>query len=191
MPDMICTAKGLTSGYIPMGALIFSDRLWADMAQGGERWFTSGFTYAGHPVACVAALKNIEIIEREGLLDHVKDVGDYFEARLKELEALRIVGNVRGKRLMMCVEYVADKQTKAHLPDEINISKRISNLCEERGLLVRPMGHLDVMSPPLTISRKEADFLVDTLRGAIEDVTHDLVKENLLSPVRPIQHGGN
>jgi putrescine---pyruvate transaminase len=91
----------------------------------------------------------------------------------------------------MCVEYVADKATKAQLPDEINISKRISELCEERGLLVRPIGHLDVMSPPLILSMKEADFLVDTLRGAIEEVTHDLVKGGLLPAVGPIQHGGN
>jgi adenosylmethionine-8-amino-7-oxononanoate aminotransferase len=119
-------------------------------------------------------------------------VGDYFEKRLKELESLRLVGNVRGKRLMMCVEYVADKATRAHLPDDINISKRISNLCEQRGLLVRPLGHLDVMSPPLTLSKSEADFLVDTLHSAIEEVTHDLVKGGLLpAAVRPIQHGGN
>jgi adenosylmethionine-8-amino-7-oxononanoate aminotransferase len=125
-------------------------------------------------------LKNVEIIEREGLLDNARSTGDYFEKRLGELSALRLVGDVRGKRLMMCVEYVADKGTKSHLPDELNISKRISNLCETRGLLVRPLGHLDVMSPPLTISRKEVDFLVDTLGGAIEDVTADLVKEGHL-----------
>jgi putrescine aminotransferase len=83
--------------------------------------------------------------------------------------------------MMMCVEYVADKQTKAHIPYEVNISKRISNLCEERGLLVRPMGHLDVMSPPLvTMTRDEADFLVDTLRGAISDVTDELVREGVV-----------
>ncbi len=192
VPDIIVSAKGLTSGYLPLGATIYSDAVHEVISQpNADIWFAHGFTYSGHPVCCAVANKNIEIIEREGLLDHVKDVGDYFETRLKELEALRIVGNVRGKRLMMCVEYVADKQTKAHLPDEINISKRISNLCEERGLLVRPMGHLDVMSPPLTITRKETDFLVDTLRGAIEDVTRDLEKENLLPAVRPIQYGGN
>lgn len=192
VPDIIVSAKGLTSGYLPLGATIFSDDVYEAISQPGpDVWFAHGFTYSGHPVCCAVANKNIEIIEREGLLDHVKNVGDYFEKRLKELEALRIVGNVRGKRLMMCVEYVADKETKAHLPDEINISKRISNLCEERGLLVRPLGHLDVMSPPLTLSRQEADFLVDTLGGAIEDVTRDLERENLLPKVKPIQHGGN
>jgi adenosylmethionine-8-amino-7-oxononanoate aminotransferase len=192
-PDMIVSAKGLTSGYLPLGVTIYSDAVHEAISRPGpDVWFAHGFTYSGHPVCCAAALKNIEIIEREDLLVHARKVGDHFERRLKELEALRLVGEVRGMRLMMCVEFVADKATKAHLPDEINISKRISNLCEERGLLVRPMGHLDVMSPPLTLSIKEADFLVDTLRGAIEEVTHDLVKGGLLPPLtRPVQHGGN
>ncbi|MBM3520422.1 MAG: aminotransferase [Alphaproteobacteria bacterium] len=192
-PDMIVSAKGLTSGYVPLGATIFTDAVYEAISQPGpDVWFAHGFTYSGHPVCCAVANKNIEIIEREGLLAHAREVGDHFEKRLRELEELQIVGNVRGMRLMMCVEYVADKKTKAHLPDEINISKRISNLCEERGLLVRPLGHLDVMSPPLTLTRKEADFLVDTLRGAIEEVTRDLQKEGMLPALsRPLQRGGN
>ena len=192
-PDIIVSAKGLTSGYLPLGATIFSDEVYEAISQPGpDVWFAHGFTYSGHPVCCAVANKNIEIIEREGLLEHVRHVGDHFEKRLRELERLRLVGNVRGMRLMMCVEYVADKASKAHLPDEINISKRISNLCEARGLLVRPIGHLDVMSPPLTLTMAEADFLVDTLHGAIEEVTHDLVKDGSLPAMaRPVQHGGN
>ncbi len=192
-PDIIVSAKGLTSGYLPLGATIYSDAVHEAISQPGpDVWFAHGFTYSGHPVCCAVGNKNIEIIEREGLLAHAREVGDHFEKRLRELEELQIVGNVRGMRLMMCVEYVADKKTKAHLPDEINISKRISNLCEERGLLVRPLGHLDVMSPPLTLTRKEADFLVDTLRGAIEEVTHALQKEGLLPKLsKPFQRGGN
>jgi adenosylmethionine-8-amino-7-oxononanoate aminotransferase len=181
VPDIIVSAKGLTSGYLPLGATIFSDDVYeAISAPGPDVWFAHGFTYSGHPVCCAVGLKNIEIMERENLLAHAASVGDHFERRLKELEALRLVGNVRGMRLMMCVEYVADKASKKHLPDEINISKRISNLCEAKGLLVRPMGHLDVMSPPLTLSFKEADFLVDTLHEAIEETTRDLVKEGVL-----------
>jgi adenosylmethionine-8-amino-7-oxononanoate aminotransferase len=191
-PDIIVSAKGLTSGYLPLGATIFSDEVYEAISQPGpDVWFAHGFTYSGHPVCCAVALKNIEIIEREDLLGHARTVGDHFERRLKELESLRLVGNVRGKRLMMCVEYVADKRSKAHLPDEINISKRISNLCEAKGLLVRPLGHLDVMSPPLTLSLKEADFLVDTLGEAIEEATHELTKEGVLPAIRPVQHGGN
>ena len=176
-PDMICTAKGLTSGYIPLGAVIFSDRIWKKMAEGGLRWFTSGLTYSGHPVACVAALKNIEIMEREDLLGNASRVGGYFEVRMKALEALPLVGNVRGLKLMLCVENVADKGSKALLPDGVNESKRISTVAEEMGLLVRPIGHLNVMSPPLVITEADVDFIAETLEKAIRRVTDDLVRE--------------
>ena len=74
--------------------------------------------------------------------------------------------------MMMCVEYVANKTTKASLPDHLNISKRISDVCEANGLLVRPLGHLDILSPPLTITMAEADFIVDTLRRDRRSDTH-------------------
>ena len=105
--------------------------------------------------------------------------GDYLEQRLAELGTLPIVGDVRGRRLMMCLEYVADKKTKQKLPDEVNISKRISNECEANGLLVRPLGHLDVLSPPLIITKQQVDFIVDTLGAAIRKVTDELVREKV------------
>jgi len=178
-PDMICTAKGLTSGYIPLGAVIFSDRIWDAMAEDGGRWFTSGYTYSGHPVACAAGLKNIEIMEREGLLAHAAGVGAYFQDRLRALEALPLVGQVRGRGLMLCVENVADKATKEPLPDGVGESKRISDACEEMGLMVRPIGHLNVMSPPLVVTRAEVDFIAEVLEKAIRKVTDDLVREGL------------
>jgi adenosylmethionine-8-amino-7-oxononanoate aminotransferase len=176
-PDIICTAKGLTSGYVPMGAVLFSDRIWDVMAEGGARWFSSGYTYAGHPVASAVALKNIEIMEREDLLGNATKVGAYFEARMRELAAMPLVGDVRGKKLMVCVENVADKETKAVLPDEANESKRISNAAEAMGLMVRPMGHLNVMSPPLVITEAQADFVAEVLERAIRQVTDELVRE--------------
>ena len=106
--------------------------------------------------------------------------GDYFERRLKELAALPLVGDVRGRRFMMCVEYVADKATRAPLPEEANISRRIAERCEARGLLVRPLGHLDIMSPPLILTREDCDILVDTLREAITEVTGELEREGFL-----------
>lgn len=178
-PDIITSAKGLTSGYLPLGALIFSDRIWAVMAQGGHRWFTSGLTYSGHPVSCAAGLKNIEILERENLLENATKVGSYFETHMKELEALPLIGNVRGRKLMLCVESVANKQTKELLPDGVNESKRISNVCESLGLLVRPIGHLNVMSPPLIITERDVDFIADTLEKAIRQVSDDLVREGI------------
>lgn len=176
-PDIICTAKGLTSGYVPLGAVIFSDRIWEAMAEGGARWFTSGLTYSGHPVACAAGLKNIEIMEREGLLENARHVGAYFEARMGVLRDLPLVGDVRGKKLMLCVESVADKATKRLLPDEVNESKRISNAAEAMGLMVRPIGHLNVMSPPLVITEGEVDFVAEVLEKAIRQVTDELVRE--------------
>ena len=181
VPDMILCAKGLTSGYIPLSAVIYSARVHeAISAPDPDAWFTHGYTYSGHPVACAVALKNIEIIEREDLCGNAARVGDYLERRLGELRDLPIVGDVRGRRLMMCVEYVKDKATREKLPDSCNISKRISNECEAKGLLVRPLGHLDVLSPPLIMTMAEVDFVVDTLRGAILKATEELTAEGVI-----------
>lgn len=178
-PDIITCAKGLTSGYLPLGALIFTDRIWNAMAADGSRWFTSGFTYSGHPVACAAALKNIEIIEREDILGNAQRVGALFEARMKEMEALPMVGQVRGRKLMICVENVADKATRALLPEELDVGKRIADVAEAMGLMVRPMGHLNVMSPPLVMTAQDVDFVGDTLEAAIRRVADDLVREGV------------
>jgi putrescine---pyruvate transaminase len=181
-PDILVAAKGLTSGYLPLGATIYSDRIQeAISAPDPQAWFTHGFTYSGHPVCCAAALKNIQIIGEEDLLGNVRTVGDYFERRLKELASLPLVGDVRGRRFMMCVEYVADKRTRAAVPEAANMSRRIAQLCETKGLLVRPLGHLDIMSPPLILTRAQCDVLVDTLREAILEVTHELRREGFVS----------
>jgi putrescine aminotransferase len=177
-PDIITTAKGLTSGYVPLGAMIFSDRIWEAMASGGgHRWFTSGLTYSGHPVSCAVGLKNIEIMHRENLLANAHTVGSYFEERMQGLQDLPLVGDVRGKKLMLCVENVASKTTKEPLPDGVNESKRISNLAESMGLIVRPIGHLNVMSPPLVITQGQVDFIAETLEKAIRQITDELTRE--------------
>ncbi|WP_066963521.1 aminotransferase [Microbulbifer sp. Q7] len=186
-PDIITCAKGLTSGYLPLGATLFSDRIYEVISTGdADRYFASGYTYSGHPVACAAALKNIEIIERENLLERVVEVGAYFEKRLQTLRDLPLVGDVRGKRFMMCVENVADKSTRQLLPDELNIGKWISDRAESNGLIVRPIVHLNVMSPPLTMSRGEVDFVVEQLGAAIEHAYHDLRREGLLPSPRKL-----
>ena len=109
LPDIITCAKGLTSGYQPLGAAIFSDRIYDTIADDDHRYFAAGYTYTGHPVSCAAALKNIEIMERERLFDNVKLVGPYFEERLRSLLDLPIVGDIRGKLFMMCVVNVMNK----------------------------------------------------------------------------------
>ncbi len=174
-PDIITAAKGLTSGYLPLGATIVSDRLYRVIAEPGHhRYFAVGYTYSGHPVSCAAALKNIEIIEREGLLAHVRQIGPYFMEQLQTLADLPMVGEVRGKHLMACVVFVADKASKRNYPDAIDVGKRVANACEPRGLIVRPMVHLNVMSPPLVIDRDAVDHIVRVLRDAIVEVRAEL-----------------
>jgi adenosylmethionine-8-amino-7-oxononanoate aminotransferase len=175
VPDIICTAKGLSSGYLPIGAMIYSDRIHEVIAEEGkDRWYNSGFTYSGHPVSSAAALKNIEIMERDNLLEHAREIGTYFEVRLQTLYDLPTVGNIRGRKMMMCVENVANKETRELLPDEVNIGKRISNAAENLGLIVRPIGHLNVMSPALIVDKSEIDYIVENLGRAIEEVSAGL-----------------
>ncbi len=175
VPDIICTAKGLSSGYLPIGAMIYSDAMHAVISNGDpDRWYASGYTYSGHPVCCAAALKNIEIMERENIPETVRDTGSYFQSRLESLADLPIVGDVRGYRMMMCIENVADKATRTLFPDEVNIGKRIADKAESLGLIVRPIGHLNVLSPSLTIDRSEIDFIVDNLGKAIRAVAAEI-----------------
>ena len=102
VPDMITCAKGLTSGYVPLGALLISDRLLEEIRGDEEHqaFFSNGFTYSGHPVSCAAAIANIDIMERENMLEHALDVGPYFQEQLKTLEELPLVAEVRGMGLM-------------------------------------------------------------------------------------------
>jgi putrescine aminotransferase len=180
-PDILVAAKGISSGYVPLGATMFTDEIFEVIdAPDPEAFFTHGFTYSGHPVACAVGLKNIEIIEREDLCGHVREVGDYMEDRLGTLKELPLVGDVRGRRFMMCVEYVADKESKALLPDEVNISKRISDACEARGLMVRPVAHLNVLSPPLTLTQEQVDDLVRILRESVLTTYETLEGEGAL-----------
>jgi adenosylmethionine-8-amino-7-oxononanoate aminotransferase len=181
VPDVIVCAKGISSGYVPLGATIFSDAIYEviSVPQAEGCLFTHGFTYSGHPVSCAAGVKNIEIMEREDICGHVREVGPYFEQQLATLLELPIVGDVRGKHFMMCVENVADKKTKALFAPEVKIGHRIAAHSQARGLLVRPLAHLNVLSPPLVMTRADVDFLVDTLRESIRATMDELVREGV------------
>jgi len=180
-PDIITCAKGLSSGYVPLGASIYSDDI-IEVIRKPEPdldAFNHGFTYSGHALCCAAALKNIEIIEREKICEHVLEVGPYFEKRLGELRELPLVGDVRGSHFMLCVENVADKETKALLPSDVNIGTRITRHCQARGAIVRPIGHLNILSPPLTLTPEQIDELVGIVGASIKATADDLVREGL------------
>lgn len=179
IPDILVSAKGLTSAYAPLSATILSDKIYEVLSvpQAKGAMFTHGFTYSGHPICCAAGLKNIEIMEREDICGHVRRTGPYFERRLKELSDLPIVGDVRGSHFMLCVENVANKKTKKLFAPEIGVGKRIADACQRRGVLVRPIGHLNVLSPPLILTTSEIDHLVEVLRDGIIEVTDELARE--------------
>lgn len=181
VPDIITCAKGLTSGYVPLGATIMSDDIYDVISkpQADGALFTHGFTYSGHPVSCAAALKNIEIIEKEGICEHVRDIGVYFEEKMKAMIDLPIVGEVRGKNFMICLENVANKTTKELLPDEARVGNRIADHCQTRGLIVRPLAHMNVLSPPLIMTQAQVDELAAILRESIEATMDDLRKEGI------------
>jgi adenosylmethionine-8-amino-7-oxononanoate aminotransferase len=165
-----------------LSATLISEEIYdvISVPQAEGAMFTHGFTYSGHPVACRAGLKNIEIMEREKICEHVREIGPYFEQQLETLSDLEIVGDVRGKHLMMCVENVANKETKELFDGAVNIGARVADQCEKRGLIVRPVGHLNVLSPPLTLTREQIDDMVTILRDGIVATIEELRAEGLL-----------
>ncbi|SDO68254.1 aminotransferase [Desulforhopalus singaporensis] len=181
IPDIITCAKGLTSGYLPLGACIVSDKLMAEM--GGEQAkgviFSNGYTYSGHPVACAAALKNIEIMERENILEHVREIEPYFLSKVKELEDIPIVGNVRGQGLMACVECLLNPEEESPLELDYEMGSRIDSQCQAMGLIVRPVINMNVMSPPLIITREQIDEMFKILRRGIEKAMDELIRDGL------------
>ncbi len=173
VPDIITTAKGISSGYIPLGAVLISDALLESIGNIDEEYaiFANGFTYSGHPVACTAALTNIDIIERENLLSNVRSIAPYFQEQLRTLSDIPIVTDVRGIGLMACIECDNDLVSDA---DELSIGERIDQYCQELGLIVRPIYNMCVMSPPLTINEQQIDEIVSILRQGLERAAADV-----------------
>ncbi len=166
-PDILVCAKGLTSGYIPLGATLISSEIYEVISrpqcEGGV--FSMGLTYFGHPVACAAALKNIEILEREDLPGNARDTGEYLQNGARTLLDLPIVGDVRGRGLMLGIDLVEDKATKTAVAG--NATGIIFKSCIEHGVIVRPVGSRIVISPPLTLSPKDCDSIVSALSESI------------------------
>jgi len=169
-PDILVSAKGITSGYIPLGATLISDEIHdvisRPQSEGGL--FSMGLTYFGHPVACAAALKNIEIMETENLLANATDVGDYFQSSFKDLEKHANVSDVRGHGLMLAVELVKDKASNTPFDPSFNASHRVFEHCRDNQVIIRPVGDQIILSPPLIISRAEIDEIMSALAASLD-----------------------
>ncbi|MEW2916098.1 aminotransferase [Ruegeria sp. ANG10] len=178
-PDIITCAKGMTSGYVPMGACIISDRLIAEVSgeNAQDATFSNGFTYSGHPVSAAAGLKTIEIMERDGILEHVRALTPLFEERLQALVALPLVGDARGMGLVGCVECVADANADNLLDLDKSVGALIDQHCQENGLILRPIINMCVFSPPLIITEGELNQMFDILEKGIRAATEDLTRQ--------------
>ncbi|MBZ9657124.1 aminotransferase [Phyllobacterium lublinensis] len=179
-PDIITFAKGVTSGYFPLGGMIVSQRLLEELRRSNHptAMYAHGLTYTSHPVGCAVALANLDLLE-DGILDHARSVAPYFQQQLKKLEDLPLVGEVRGIGLMACVECVADHESRNPLQLDTNVGMRIDAHCHELGLLVRPLINMCVMSPPLVITREQIDDMVTILREGISRTMDDLRREGI------------
>nr|WP_250814196.1 aspartate aminotransferase family protein [Neorhizobium tomejilense] len=167
-PDLAPIAKGLSSGYLPIGGVLVSDRV-ADVMVEELGDFYHGFTYSGHPVAAAAALENIRIIEEEGLVERVRDdIGPYFAAAWKSLEDHAVVGQAESTGLIGGLQLAADKGTRRRYAKPDDIGTLVRNHCIENGLILRATGDRMLASPALTISRSEVDEVVEKLRAALD-----------------------
>jgi putrescine---pyruvate transaminase len=159
-PDLLTFAKGVTSGYIPLGGVLLGQRVSQVLgADGGE--FAHGYTYSGHPVACAVALANLDVIEREGLPQRVReDIGPYFAKGWAELGARHaIVGEARMFGLMGALELV--RGGRERFAKDLKAGERCRDACIQHGLVMRAVGDTMIVAPPLVISRAEIDELLD------------------------------
>ena len=171
--DLWCLAKGISSGYVPLGATAISRHVAevfdADTTGAGQ--VAHGYTYSAHPVAAAAALATLDILEREDIPARVREVSGPFQARLGGLvDRVPYVGDVRGIGLMVGIEMVADKATKAPLPKTSDLPARVAREAYRRGLMTRVSGSMMILSPPLVISPQEVEFLCSTLEAAFDAV---------------------
>ncbi|AZD18664.1 MULTISPECIES: aspartate aminotransferase family protein [Pseudomonas] len=165
-PDMMTIAKGLTSGYIPMGGLIVRDEVVAVLNEGGD--FNHGFTYSGHPVAAAVALENIRIMRDEKIIERVKaETAPYLQKRLRELNDHPLVGEVRGVGLLGAIELVQDKATRARYVGK-GVGMICRQFCFDNGLIMRAVGDTMIIAPPLVITREEIDELVSKARKCLD-----------------------
>jgi putrescine aminotransferase len=173
--DTITTAKALTSGYQPLSALLVGDRIASTLVEKGGEFF-HGYTYSGHPVACAVALKNLEIIEREGLIERIRtDTGPYLAQALHERVAGHpLVGEVRAFGLLGAIEIVKDKATKQRFEPGGSAAVVVRDYMVAGGLMMRATGDTMIMSPPLIWTRETIDLACERIVRALDLAERDL-----------------
>lgn len=178
-PDLVTVAKGLTSAYLPLSAVLVSERVARVLDEGCDRFgpFGHGWTYSAHPLCCAAAHANLDILEREDLPGRVREIGPYLLDRLRaELADHPIVGEVRGAGLLAAVEFAADPRSRRPFDPALGVGARVAAALFARGVIARAMPHGDILgfAPPLVLTREEADLIAGETRAAVEEVARTL-----------------
>ena len=175
-PDLITLAKGMSSGYLPLGAVGAKDHVFDAFLGGPGEAFMSGATYMGHPLCCAAGIANLEIVEREKLVERCAELGPYLQDGLATLLAHPIVGDVRGVGLVAGIEYVKDKETREWFAPAQGVAAKIRDEAFKRGVFVRLLGggHVHAVAPPFIISKEQIDTVVRVLDESIGVVEKDL-----------------
>ena len=160
-PDLMTFAKGVTSGYLPLGGVMVGDRVGDVLIdRGGE--FYHGYTYSGHPASCAVAIENIRIIQREKLVERVRDdIGPYLQEKWATLAEHPIVGETRMVGLMGALELVRNKDTLERFDEDDGVGTTCRNILVDNGLVMRAVGDTIVTAPPLTMTREQADEQVE------------------------------
>jgi L-2,4-diaminobutyrate transaminase len=181
-PDLVTVAKGLTSGYFPLSAVILSERVWSVLQAGSPEVgaFAHGFTYSGHPVGAAAAMANLDVLFGEDMVGNSERTGAYLQTSLRErFKGSPLVGDIRGLGLIAGVELVADPASRRPFDASLKVGQHVAARCLEDGLIVRalPVGHVIALSPPLCITREQVDRVVDGLDRGIRTVGDELVRQ--------------
>ena len=172
-PDFLCVAKGLTGGTLPLAATLTADRVYRGFlgSYGSLRTFFHGHSYTGNPLACAVALENLRLFRRERVLRRLQPKIRLFEKELARFQTLPHVGEVRHRGLMAGIELVRNQRTKEPYKWEDRIGIRVCQRLRDRGILLRPLGNVIVLLPPLSISPEQIRFLCRETRAAVEEIT--------------------
>ena len=173
-PDLMIFAKGVTSGYLPLSGVMLT-RSVHDTLKSVKGPFAHGFTYSGHPTACAVALRNVQILEEEHLVERAAERGAYLQKQLQELRSHAIVGDVRGLGLVAGIELVRDRDSKQSYDPAVGAARRVWLDALEQGVIVRPLpGDVVAICPPFVISEQQIDRIVLVLSEAIARVAKEL-----------------
>jgi L-2,4-diaminobutyrate transaminase len=178
-PDLMTIAKGVTSAYLPLSGSIVGERVWAVLEEGTDRLgpIGHGWTYSAHPLCAAAANANLDIVDREDLAGNARETGAYFLRRLKDaFSGHPIVGEVRGVGLLAALEFAADPASRTSFDPALKVGPRVSAAALDAGMIARAMPHGDILgfAPPLTLTRPEADQIVDMARQAVDRVAAEI-----------------